>query len=364
MMKLSVTPSSRWERSSSISFHNASHKFKRDHRDGGDTDQKRQKLLFLILCAALTFSLFADYQFERCSFNAAGGQQTNGIYSVTTAIAERVQGSVTDTDYDGFLGFLFPQLDIRVPIITSIDDVPDDQGREVQIVWNKCGYDDEYAIDTYYSIWRLDEDFRVVLLGKDQRTISSKKRTSKQKTLRTESFPNIYSEPYTIIELSRQNPNKTYFWQREDEVWTYIGETPALQYDEYSYIAPTLADSSETDTHYSTFKVIYHDLYEYYESEPDSGYSLDNIPPDETRAVIAKNGSFMRLSWEEVEYGTFEGNHYPEVNGIWYKIYASNSPEFDCDETTYLETTTDLDYDYPLTGEDMKFFRVVVSDKP
>ena len=322
------------------------------------------KLLFLILCSTITITLFADYQFIRGTFNTAGGQQTNGVYSVTTAVAEKVQGSVTDLDYTGFLGFLFPQLDIRNPIITSIDDVPDDQGREVQIVWNKCGYDDEYAIDTYHSIWRLDEDFRVLITEKSLKLMSSEKGSSKQKNLRAGSIPDIYTEPYAIIELARQNPNKTYFWQRDDEVWTYIGETPALQYDEYSYIAPTLADSSEIDTHYSTFQVVYHDLYEYYESEPDSGYSLDNIPPDETRIAIAQNGNYMRLSWEEVEYGTFEENRYPEINGIWYKVYASDEPYFDCDETTYLETVTDIEYDYPLTGEDMKFFKVVVSDKP
>ena len=321
------------------------------------------KLLFIFLCSTITFTLFADYQFERCSFNAVGGQQSNGIYSVTTAVAEKVQGSITNSDYDGFLGFLFPQLDIRPPIITTIDDVPDDQGRQVQIVWNKCGYDDEYAIDTYYSVWRLDEDFRVVLMGKDKKLISSKKGSSKQKNLRTESISDIYTEPYTIIELVRRNPNKTYFWQRDDEVWTYIGETPALHYDEYSYIAPTLADSSEADIHYSTFQVVYHDLFEYYESVPDSGYSLDNIPPDETRIAIAQNGNYMRLSWEVVEYGTFEGNRYPEINGIWYNIYSSDEPYFDCDETTFLETTTDLDYDYPLTGEDMKFFKIIVSDQ-
>jgi len=355
---------------------------KGNRRDDGDTvapssrwDSKKKKettgtvviqrnLIFLILSFTITFTLFSDYQFERCTFNAAGGQQSNGIYSVTTAVAEKVQGSVTDSDYDGFLGFLFPQLDIRIPIITSIDDVPDDQGREVQIVWNKCGYDDEYAVDTYYSLWRLDEDFEVVLMRNEQKKISSKKVSSKTKKLHSESIENIFTEPYLIIELAREFPKKTYFWQRDDEVWTYIGETPALQYDEYSYIASTLADSSETDIHYSTFKVVYHDLYEYYESEPDSGYSLDNIPPDETRIAIAQNGSYMRLSWEEVEYGTFEGNRYPEINGIWYRVYASDEPYFDCDVTTYLNTVIDLEYDYPLTGEDMKFFKVVVSDKP
>jgi len=102
---------------------------KKSHRDGGDkarpssrweSNKKRKttgtvvirrNLLILILSMTVTFTLFSDYQFERCTFNAAGGQQSNGIYSITTAVAEKVQGSVTDSDYEGFLGFLFPQLD-------------------------------------------------------------------------------------------------------------------------------------------------------------------------------------------------------------------------------------------------------------
>jgi len=308
----------------------------------------------------VTFTLFSDYQFERCSFNAAGGQQSNGIYSVTTAVAEKVQGSVTDSDYEGFLGFLFPQLDLRVPLITSIDDVPDDQGREVQIVWNKCGYDDEYAIDTYYSIWRWDEDFEM-RSGNERTQIPSSKTEDSIKNVEE---TNIFSEPYIIVEKFRENPNKTYYWQRDREVWTFIDEVPALNYNEYSYIAPTLLDSSEVDINYSTFKVVYHDLYEYYESVPDSGYSVDSIAPDPTRATIVRNGSYMRLSWEEVEYGSFEGNRYPEINGIWYKVYSADEPYFDCDATTYLTTVTGLEYDYPLIVEDMKFFKVVVSDIP
>ena len=36
----------------------------------------------------------------------------------------------------------------------------------MQVVWNKCDYDDVYDNDTFYSLWRLDEDFsRNVILG-------------------------------------------------------------------------------------------------------------------------------------------------------------------------------------------------------
>ena len=330
------------------------------------------KTLLLFAMCFLIVSLSAqNYTFTHGTLNSGGGHQSNSLYTVTTAVAEKVQGDISTTDYTGYLGFLFPILDQRPPVITSIDDVPNDQGREVQVVWNKCAYDDVYAIDTYYSVWRWDEDF--------ERT------DNPTTTLRMVDSPlergvpihrggvcnlhngstaeNTFTEPWKVIEQFREDPNKTYYWQRDREVWTFIDEVPALQYDEYALIAPTLADSNAVDINFSTFKIVYHDLYEYYESAPDSGYSVDDLPPDETRAYITKISNNMRISWDEVTTGTYLGNSYEELNGVWYNIYAGDTPDFVCDETTYIETVTDLDYDYLLTSEDMKFFKIKVSDQ-
>ena len=49
---------------------------------------------------------------------------------------------------------------------------------------------------------------------------------------------------------------------------------------------------------------------------------------------------------------------------IWYKIYAGDSPDFVCDETNLVDTVTNLNYNYTLTGEEKKFFKIVVSDQP
>ncbi|MCK5344344.1 MAG: hypothetical protein KAR20_13110, partial [Candidatus Heimdallarchaeota archaeon] len=200
------------------------------------------KTIMITIFLLLFFSLFSQiYVFERMTFNAAGGHQNNGLYFATIAVGEKVQDQISTVDHIGYLGFLFPKLDLRVPLITSINDVPDDQGREVQIVWNKCGFDDEYAIDTYYSIWRLDEDFEMRSGNVRTQILFSKTGDSNNNGEDT----NIFSEPYIIVEKFRENPNKTYYWQRDRDVWTFIDEVPALNFDEYSYIAPTLLDSSE-----------------------------------------------------------------------------------------------------------------------
>jgi len=313
-------------------------------------------IVILMLIAAVLFS--QEFTFKRSTFNAAGGHQSNSQYSVTTSVAEKVQGEVSTSDYTGYLGFLFPMLNQSPPVITSIDDVPNDQGRQVQIVWDKCAFDDVYQFETYYSIWRFDEDFEVRTGDGRSGIQSTAKAASKQNK------ENVFNDPFLVIERYREDSSQTYFWQREFDIWTFIGEAPALQYDEYSYIASTLSDSSEVDVNDSTFKIVFHDLYEFYESAPASGYSVDNIAPDETRVMIAASGNYMHLSWEEVEFGTFEGNRYPELNGIWYRIYADSTPDFECDETTFLETVTGLEFDNLIDDESMKFFRIVVSDKP
>jgi hypothetical protein len=43
---------------------------------------------------------------------------------------------------------------------------------------------------------------------------------------------------------------------------------------------------------------------------------------------------------------------------------VGDSPDFICDETHLVDTVTDLNYDYPITGEEKKFFKIVVSDQP
>jgi hypothetical protein len=115
--------------------------------------------------------------------------------------------------------------------------------------------------------------------------------------------------------------------------------------------------------------VVFHDEFAYYESPIASGYSTDDIAPDATANVdIALNQSFrnssITLSWDEVSTGTFEGNVYEEINGIWYRIYASDSPVFECDENSYLTTTTATEYEFDVSGHPKQFFKIIVSDEP
>lgn len=304
-------------------------------------------VLFVLLAA--NFSLNAQsYSFVRGSFNAAGGMMQNSLYSSQIAVGEADQGSASTSAYTAYFGFLYPILDQRPPVITSIDDVPNDQGLQVQIVWNKCAFDDVYSQDSFYSIWRQDEDFDLILNDINE--------------INQDLPDNVFTNPNEIIQLNEFQQENIY-WLADDLLWTFLDTIPALQYDEYSYIAPTLIDSNSTAVNNSTFKVVFHDEFEYYESVAAAGYSVDNIPPDPTESVrISLNAGTITLDWDEVTTGTFAGNQYEELGGVWYKVFAGDEPDFDCDEAHLLAIVSEHEFSLSM-NESKKFFKIVVVDE-
>jgi len=221
--------------------------------------------------------------------------------------------------------------------ITDIVDIPNDQGRSVIVTWQRSIWDEEFSIVpiTSYGLWEM--------------------------------YPfELDSECRITYNISEAIEKKDFYFNREDTTWVYIANVPAMQWDEYSAHAVTFLDSTATGDYWSYFFVSAHTPRPslYFTSSIVSGYSVDNIAPDETEVLITKNGSNISISWQEVEYGTFQGNSYPEVNGIWYKIYAGDTSDFICDEIYLIDTVTNLDYNYPFGVAEKKFFKIVVSDQP
>ena len=231
--------------------------------------------------------------------------------------------------------FYFDQ-SIGAPAITAVTDVINDQGHSVIVTWQKSYWDQEFSSLPIigYNLW--------------------------------EKYPyeldrgcNITNDIYEAIE------KEDTFFQREDTTWVHIDYIAAMQWEQYSSHAVTYFDSTTVGDYLSYFFVSAHTENPslHFRSSTASGYSVDNIAPDETDVYITQNGSNLNLSWDEVEYGSFQGNSYPEINGIWYKIYAGDTPDFICDEAHLIETVTNLNYDYSVAGEEKKFFKIVVSDQ-
>jgi hypothetical protein len=188
------------------------------------------------------------------------------------------------------------------PTITSIRDVPNDQGGEVMIVWDRAPTDQDYGVPdqyfvTHYSVWRLEDS------------------------------------------VGGGNGG-----------WMNLGWVPAMQFEAYAYEAPTPADSSELGIPYFTFMIsaMTADSLVYADSDPDSGYSVDNLcpsPPANLRVVPPE-----LLVWS--------ANTDDDL--ACYSIYSGAHSGFDPDSTNLLHTTVDTVY--CLSGSPGGFLVVTATD--
>ncbi len=247
---------------------------------------------------------------------------------------------LTENDLDGTradIGYTY--FDQSAPAMAHVKDIPGDQGHQVQLLWKGSSFDSTYDFSAYYSVWRMDE------------------------VVRSNGYV-VFDNPETLIAASEESRDLLYL-RYDDYYWAYIASVPAIMNDYYIFNAPTLADSSASGTNEATFMVMHHRAEGLWSSDTMSGYSVDNIAPDAVRMVtISRDGSDVNLEWSAVTNGTFEGNSYSELNGVWYKVYAGQSPDFPCDETTYLYTTQDSSLQVDPGANSKLFYKIVVSDQP
>src|SRR5262249_42955456 len=103
--------------------------------------------------------------------------------------------------------------------------------------------------------------------------------------------------------------------------WDYLSSVPANAEDEYDVVVPTLADSNGTGIHRSAFRVRASTATpgQYYDSAPDSGYSVDNLPPaPPTPFTAAFLNGVTNLHWG--------ANTEPDL--WYYALYRGSSPDF------------------------------------
>lgn len=154
------------------------------------------------------------------------------------------------------------------PLITSIRDIPEDQGKQVRVIWFKSVHDsvgDSLRVGQY-NLWR------------------------------------------------RVGPNNS--------LWDFIATIPAVRFQQYSYVAPTLFDSSRTvGIRWSVFSVSAHTFNgaQVFFSPSDSGYSVDNLapfPPTNLAASFASGR--VNLNWVAP----------PDPDVQSFGIHRSTTPNF------------------------------------
>ena len=247
------------------------------------------RYLLIILSFWWAFSgLQAQYTLERHHIGASGGAQSNSSYSVTSAMHAYQARTIQNSSLNGNTGFLFPERHTLPPVITQVIDVPNDQGKQVHVNWDKSDYDKNYDPDKFYSVWRQDDD------GQDYGT--------------------SFSNPLDVIQ-NATNEADNFNWTYKGMIWSYIDTIPALGFDNYSLVAPTLFDSIAGDPGLSTFMVVFHDQNAFYESEAQQGYSVDNLAPNAPVLDAILVNQSAELNWTESTAEDFQ----------YYAIYKSDT---------------------------------------
>ena len=198
--------------------------------------------------------------------------------------------------------------------ILSIDDIPNDQGKQVRISWIGHPYDALNAagyVITKYSIWRK-VDHNLPQVWKVAR------------------FP--------------------------EGDWDFVKEVPAVQIEKYNTLVPTLADSTiNNGMYYSIFFVIAHtrDPQIHYETLPNSGYSVDNMSPQAVeRVALVYKSAGNYISWEKSDA--------PDLSH--YEVHRGESEDFIPDETTLVGTTIKTNYVDEDGETERVFYKIAACD--
>ena len=189
------------------------------------------------------------------------------------------------------------------PEITSIADVPDDQGGRLTIEWAPSQLDRfPYTLITHYSVWRsLSGPETVSALSRGEKSIDP-----------LELAPDFEGGAYRFI----TNGGMTYGWE-------WLGNMEAHRLESYTFTAASLFDSTASNDGWHHFFVASHcsDPFAYWDSDPDSGYSVDNLAPS-MPLRLAGEQSFapvgLALSWAPNM----------EADLVGYRVYRGLSEDF------------------------------------
>jgi len=192
---------------------------------------------------------------------------------------------------------LYPQdNNIIPPHIEHARDVPNDQGRQMRLVWSP-GNPGGMGYFEFFSIWRETGTGGMYL-------------------------------------------------------WDFIDVVPWHGMEPYSAVVPTLGDSTDMGIHWSTFRVTAHtgNPNNFYDSEPVSGYSIDNIHPGVPGGVQAFTGDDgILITW----------NSSMDLDFGYHRIYRydtdSSVPaiEFTTVDTFYVDDAVEGNYEYWITAVDV-----------
>ena len=168
------------------------------------------------------------------------------------------------------------------PRITTITDIGNDQGRKVNIRFERSAYDYAQSATPIweYQAYRRDDPTPSTTLAGDPATLSTR--------------------------------------QLLDSGWTQVGAVAAHATWSYGIDVPTVGDSTiALGQYYSHFfiRAATGTPATYFDSPPDSGYSVDNLAPGIPQNFVFNAGN---LTWDKSTAGDFD----------YFTVYGANTDDF------------------------------------
>ncbi len=187
------------------------------------------------------------------------------------------------------------------PRITAVRDIPHDQGGRVVVAWDASDFDSPARkVITGYRVWRRAPAAANGSLGAGRRP-----------------------EPARVLGLPGY--------------WEAVAEIPAAFLDGYAYTAGTPQDSIAGSNPYTAFFVqaLTADPFTFFSSDPDSGYSVDNLaPPQPAPFVAVYSSSRVELHWGASRAADF----------AQFLLYRSSSRDFVPGPSNLVLATRDTGY--------------------
>lgn len=166
------------------------------------------------------------------------------------------------------------------PKITSIRDIANDQGGKVRVAWNRSALDAVPTLEiSLYGIWRQAS------------AAAAQEALAGGAPLLNESKQALLPKPGVF--RATTEGDKTLYWEG-------VGTVAARGELTYTFVAPTLQDSTGAGTAWTVFMVDAHLAFTpgFYDSAPVSGYSVDNLAPaTPTPFTGAYFGATTTLHW-------------------------------------------------------------------
>lgn len=234
--------------------------------------------------------------------------------------------------------------------IQAVEDVPNDQGRAIRVRFTRSGHDFAEELTTPVTGYQIYQrvDGSALQAAALQRTDRALDRDI------AEALRAIDPSAVTV-HGDRAFVDGTALSTFPAGTWEAVGYVAATQSDLYQARVSTVADSSDAGIPWSTFLVTTHTTIptQWFTSEPDSGYSTDDLAPAAPQNLLASYAADgVTLDWSDS----------PENDLRTYRVYRGSAPGFAIDPSNLVaettgsqfvdETTTPWDGAYQVTAVD------------